>query len=110
MFSFYFAFFIAVQTLPIKCASRGFIIRSAPVVILCIAAVLFSILSDFLSMRSSQEPDPKKLRTDDNTMAPMMPDMQTNHSGYNYNWYQVSFTQAVWRAFYIIIYVESKHL
>ncbi|KAJ8288795.1 hypothetical protein COCON_G00014540 [Conger conger] len=46
----------------------------------------------------SQEPDPKKQRTDDHTMAtgPMMPDMQTNHSGYNYNWYQQYNYQNPW--------------
>uniref|UniRef100_A0A8C9S5P2 Pre-mRNA-processing factor 39 n=1 Tax=Scleropages formosus TaxID=113540 RepID=A0A8C9S5P2_SCLFO len=40
----------------------------------------------------SQEPEPKKQRMEDHTMnmGHMMPDMQANHSAYNYNWYQVS--------------------
>ncbi|XP_036398685.1 pre-mRNA-processing factor 39-like [Megalops cyprinoides] len=38
----------------------------------------------------SQEPEQKRQRMEDHTMAtgPMMPDMQANHSAYNYNWYQ----------------------
>lgn len=43
---------------------------------------------------SSEEPDAKRQRTDDQSAASgqMMQDMQANHAGYNYNnWYQVSF-------------------
>ncbi|XP_064185347.1 pre-mRNA-processing factor 39-like [Anguilla rostrata] len=46
----------------------------------------------------SQEPDPKKQRTEDHAMTtgPMMPDMQANHSAYNYNWYQQYNYQNPW--------------
>ncbi len=44
-------------------------------------------------VRSSEEPDSKRARTDDQSAASgqMMQDMQANNAGYNYNnWYQVS--------------------
>ncbi|KAJ8290503.1 hypothetical protein GJAV_G00013720 [Gymnothorax javanicus] len=45
----------------------------------------------------SQEPDPKRQRTDDHTTATAaMPDMQTNQSAYNYNWYQQYNYQNPW--------------
>ncbi|XP_048831551.1 pre-mRNA-processing factor 39-like isoform X1 [Brienomyrus brachyistius] len=46
----------------------------------------------------SQEPDLKKQRMDDHSMNPghMMPDMQANHSAYNYNWYQQYNYQNPW--------------
>ncbi|XP_035278924.1 pre-mRNA-processing factor 39-like isoform X1 [Anguilla anguilla] len=49
---------------------------------------------------SSQEPEQKKARTEDPSMATgqMMPDMQPNHSAYNYNynWYQQYNYQNPW--------------
>ncbi|XP_066550663.1 pre-mRNA-processing factor 39 isoform X2 [Amia ocellicauda] len=42
----------------------------------------------------SQEPEPKKQRTDDTAAVTghmMAGDMQTNHSAYNYNWYQYNY-------------------
>ncbi|KAJ8409093.1 hypothetical protein AAFF_G00241140 [Aldrovandia affinis] len=49
----------------------------------------------------SQEPEPKKVRTDDPSMTAghMMPDMLPNHSAYNnynYNWYQQYNYQNPW--------------
>ncbi|KAJ8341638.1 hypothetical protein SKAU_G00339290 [Synaphobranchus kaupii] len=46
----------------------------------------------------SLEPDPKKQRTEDHAMntGAMMPDMQNNHSAYNYNWYQQYNYQNPW--------------
>ncbi|KAL4613122.1 pre-mRNA-processing factor 39 [Arapaima gigas] len=46
----------------------------------------------------SQEPEAKKQRIDDHAMnmGHMMPDMQANHSAYNYNWYQQYNYQNPW--------------
>lgn len=49
-------------------------------------------ISKMFYLQRSQEPDSKRQRVDDGSAASgqMMPDMQANHAGYNYNnWYQV---------------------